>query len=193
MTIVSQNYQSNNYATTSNKKDESTSTQTNFEVSSQKDEEEQQAKSETTTEETKVDYEYLWKLVRDIDSVSRTGFTVEELEYLQKLIAQLQKLISEQADNSAVEPDIQDKIDEIQKLIIQMQKKVSGEAIIEMDDGSCPTSDKESALDTLTKLDHIVNKMKSGSEKNDIKSLSTIEELQLSEYLREKEKLEKKN
>ncbi len=191
MTIASYNYQSNNYVTSSNKKEESNSSQTNFEVP-QQDQEEQTNKTETKSDDTKVDYEYLWKLVKDIDSVSRTGFTVEELEYLQKLIAQLQKLISEQADNTAVEPDVQDKIDEIKKLIVQMQKKVSGEAIIKMDDESCPTSDKEAALDTLAKLDHIVNKMKSGSEKNDIKSLSTIEELQLSEYLREKEKLEKK-
>lgn len=165
-------------------------TNSTFEIN-QNNEEEQQTQNNTQTkesEETQIDFDKLWDMFKDIESVSRTGFTVEELEYIQKLIAQLQKMISEQSDNSSVDPDIQQKIDDIKKLIMQMQKEVSGEAIIKMDDDSSPTSDKESALNTLEQLSDIVNQMKSGSEKNDIKSLSTIEELMLAEQLREQEK-----
>ena len=178
MTVNTQNnqYSANNTYAQSSKKQE---TQTTFEV---------------PQNESKTDYDKLWAMFRDIESVSRTGFTIEELENIQKLIAQLHKEISQQKEGGLTSEEIQHKIDELKKMILQMKKQVSGEAIIDMqnENGSQDTSSVKGALSTLEELNSMVESMKSGNDKKDIKSLSTIEELLLAQQLREEEKLNKK-
>jgi hypothetical protein len=126
-----------------------------------------------TKEESKEDYiKTLRKLVEDIKWIMRTGFTKEELEHLEKLIAKLQQMMEDGADES----EISSKIKEIKQAILKLQKRVNGEAIIEIgkNDPMKPTTSENSETDIgsmgfKSELDVIkisLEKMKSGAIKD---------------------------
>lgn len=79
--------------------------------------------------------EKLRALVEDLISVIKTGFTPEELEYIEKLIAEIKKLLKERsdADKATSNEDINKQIKAIEDALLALEKKMHGVAIIEMD------------------------------------------------------------
>jgi len=118
----------------------------------------------------------LRQLVEDIKSVLHTGFTVEELEHIEKLIAQIQKLMNDKNSNN--DQSVGTKLKELEEELAKMQKRVNGEAIIEPDDKNKATSnlvdkstnektdDSNGFQSRLDAIKHTLENMKSGAIKS---------------------------
>jgi len=94
--------------------------------------------SNTTTQETREQKsQTTQELVADLLSVLKTGFTVSELEYIEKLLAQIkQKMQDELKDKqgSDAQKEINKMLKALEEAILAIQKRLTGEAVIEAKD-----------------------------------------------------------
>ena len=81
------------------------------------------------------------KLVDDLLSMIRTGLTVSELEMLQELLAQLNKLKGK-SDDSDNDQELKAMLSTLEAAVLAIKKRLSGEAIINQ------TEDKKSTNET---------------------------------------------
>ncbi len=88
-------------------------------------------------EEAKKAKETTQRLLDDISSVLRTGFSITELEELEELIKEIQKRIKEESNNrSGSIKDIEDMIKKLEMAVRELQKRSTGVAIKEADSES---------------------------------------------------------
>jgi len=90
------------------------------------------------------------ELIADLLSVIRTGLTVSEMEYLQELLAKINKLIKEKTENG-MSPDerkeISNLISELEDAVAQLQKRITGEFIIEADDENLDNRNESTSIE----------------------------------------------
>ena len=135
------------------------------------------------------------ELVEDIISMLRTGFTVEELERIEELLAEIKKKLKEEG-GSDKESKIDKMLDELEKEIARLQKRITGVATIELNSGKKENFEStdpviqgfESRIDNIQKN---IEKLKAGklaileSDNNENKKLSTKEEIDLINQLKQ--------
>lgn len=93
------------------------------------------------------------KLVKDIDSVMRTGMTPEELEQLEKLLERIKEAMDEKYPD---EKNIKAMLDELEKEIARFKKEITGEAVIEAEDLDKPsqTQNNSTSLNIETRVEN---------------------------------------
>ncbi len=145
-----------------------------------KDEQERIEKQSTTTKASKDEAEEesktnLKRLMEDIRSVLRTGFTVSELEYIEKLIDEIKKLIreKEEGNDKISDSDIEKLIQAIEKEILVLEKKLNGVVIIEKDDEA---SFNQNNTSFEVRLDIIQKKLDNMRNGKDTRSISKTED-----------------
>ncbi len=121
--------------------------------------------------------EKLRALVEDLISVIKTGFTVEELENIEKLIAELRKLLKERsdADKAASNEDIDKQIKAIEDALLALERRIHGVSVIEMEgettqqqennDSYTPPSDGFHFEERLDAIEDRIDVMKNGDLK----------------------------
>jgi len=135
------------------------------------------------------------ELVEDIISMLKRGFTVEELEYIEKLLAEIKKRLKEDSNSSKDEDKISQMLDELENEIAKIQKRITGEATIELNNGK--TKNFESTDPTIqgfeSRIDNIqknIAKLKSAKleqlafDNKEQNTTSTKEELELIKKLK---------
>jgi len=125
--------------------------------------EETAQKEEENIEETKALYE-------DILSLLRTGFTVSELETIQKLLIELKEKIKE---GNYSKSEVEQMLSKAEKEIALLQKRVSGEVIIQSKDNNL--NSEENSLDEDSK--NFLQRIE--------KAMTTINSLAVSKNIRE--------
>ena len=109
-------------------------------------------------------------LVDDIISVIKTGFSLEELEYIEKLLNEIKKRIRESRESGIdAEEDINKMIKELERAVAELQKRFTGMATIEAETDSLQDAEKadlstdglnfEARIDALEKS---IEQMRSG-------------------------------
>lgn len=99
------------------------------------------------------------KLIDDILSILRTGFTISELELLEKLLQQIAKLRKEQDSNNISDKKIDAMIKSLEQAILQLKKRVNGEAIIEAEE-EIGVQNKENTPKNTLSFDERIEKIK---------------------------------
>lgn len=122
-------------------------------------------------------FERIRALVKDLISVIKTGFTLEELEYIEKLIEEIRKLLKERADadKATSNEDIDKQIKAIEDALLALEKRIHGVAIIEMDgettqqqennDSDIPPEDGFHFEERLNAIEKRIDNMKNGDLK----------------------------
>ena len=115
-------------------------------------------------------------LVADLISVIKTGLSVSELEHLQKLLSEIQKLMKERSEeemSASTKADIKSMIDDLKEDMLALQKKMFGQVIIDAEslDISKENSNASSTLSSLTK--EINSLQKTINELNDFSGFLT--------------------
>jgi len=122
-------------------------------------------------------FERIRALVKDLISVIKTGFTLEELEYIEKLIEEIRKLLKERADadKATSNEDIDKQIKAIEDALLALEKRIHGVAIIEMDgettqqqennDSDIPPEDGFHFEERLNAIEKRIDTMKNGDLK----------------------------
>ena len=108
-----------------NKEEEKNNDFVNMLGSSNKAEESNPANEEDKKMTQKEYQEYIQKLVDDIESVMKTGYTKEELEALEEMLKNLRKLRDEYNENpsSELKKKIEDMVSELEQMIAKMKQK----------------------------------------------------------------------
>ena len=108
-----------------NKEEEKNNDFVNMLGSSNKAEESNPANEEDKNMTQKEYQEYIQKLVDDIESVMKTGYTKEELEALEEMLKNLRKLRDEYNENpsSELKKKIEDMVSELEQMIAKMKQK----------------------------------------------------------------------
>ena len=110
---------------------------------------------EQTTQEMLSNME---KLVKDIDSVMRTGLTEDEIELLEKMLENIKKEMDSKYPD---EKSIKEMLSALEKAIAEIKKEISGEAIIEADD----TKKKTNLIDSSSTIEERVEQAQKDIEK----------------------------
>lgn len=146
-------------------------------------------KKEEKVSETKTDAEIreeTKKLLEDINSLFKTGLTVEELEQLKELLKAIKEAIKEAQENNTSTTSIETMISDMEKAIMMLQKRIGGEAVIKADKESDPSDDN--MLGFASRLEAIEGSLKDleqGNQDKGISSTSTSEELELLNRLKQ--------
>jgi hypothetical protein len=121
--------------------------------------------------------ERLRALVEDLISVIKTGFTLEELEYIEQLIEEIRKLLKERSDGDSAtsNEEISKQIKAIEDALLALEKRMHGVAIIEMDgettqqqesnDSDTPPTDGFHFEERLDAIEKRIDTMKNGDLK----------------------------
>lgn len=130
-------------------------------------------------------------LINDLISMLKTGLTVSEIESLEKLIADINKLIDDSKEKDISKKRVDDLIKKLEQKLEKLQKRMGGDGTIETD------KDLETSDTNSTELTHSMKEFKSivlslEKELNKIKeenknlnhTSSTQEELMLREKLK---------
>lgn len=114
---------SNDY--TYNKEKEKNNDFVNMLGSSNKPEESNPSNEDDKKMTQKEYQEYIQKLVDDIESVMKTGYTKEELEALEEMLKNLRKLKEEYNENPSakLKKKIEDMVSELEQMIAKMKQK----------------------------------------------------------------------
>jgi len=165
---------------------------TQSETKTEESKEVEKTKTEDTVEVTRTRRE----LVEDLISMLRTGFTVEELERIEELLAEIKKKLKEDGASNK-EEKIDKMLDELELAIAELQKRITGVATIELNNGKKENFEStdpiiqgfESRIDNIQKN---IEKLKAGKlaqleadDKKDNRGLSTNEELELRKELKD--------
>lgn len=110
---------------------------------------------EQTTQEMLSNME---KLVKDIDSVMRTGLTEDEIELLEKMLENIKKEMDSKYPD---EKSIKEMLNALEKAIAEIKKEISGEVIIEADD----TKKKADEINSSSTIEERVEQAQKDIEK----------------------------
>ncbi len=130
-------------------------------------------------------------LVADMLSMIKTGFTVSEMESLEKMIIEINKLIEDSKDEKVSEEKVKDMISkleaEISKLQDRLNTKITNEEdeIEENDDTKKLTNIMKEFKSIVNSLEDTLSQIKEESTKL-IKTVNTDDELRLRESLKNK-------
>jgi len=117
---------------------------------------------QTTEHQEKIQsQENTQKLVDDLLSMISTGLTVSELEMLQELLAQLNKLKGK-SDNADNDQEIKAMLSVLEAAVLEIKKRLSGEVIINQSEDEKSTNETsiESRIDSITEA---INDITNGS------------------------------
>ncbi len=112
-------------------------------------------------------YERIRKLLEDIKSVMRTGLTVDELNQMKELLAQIQKFKAK--DDPSLDDEIGALVKQLEEMILAYQKRISGEVVKESEDESSVKNDTTKT--EASKLDKSLDEL-----------IQALEELQSRSY-----------
>ena len=105
------------------------------------------------------------KLFEDIKSLLRTGLTVSELEIIESLKKQIQKMINEQKEKGIDKSkEINEQLEKLEKFITSILKRVNGTIITDPDDKK--TSTTNSFQNKLNELSKMIESIKSSKEES---------------------------
>lgn len=145
-------------------------------------------KEEEKVSETKTDAEIreeTKKLLEDINSLFKTGLTVEELEKLKELLKAIKDAIKEAKENNTSTSDIETMIDDLEKAMMLLQKRIGGEAVIKADKENNPNDDMLGFASRIEGIEKSLKDLEQGNQDKGISSASTNEELELLNKLKQ--------
>ena len=145
-------------------------------------------KEEEKVSETKTDAEIreeTKKLLEDINSLFKTGLTVEELEKLKELLKAIKDAIKEAKENNTSTSDIETMIDDLEKAMMLLQKRIGGEAVIKADKENNPNDDMLGFESRIEGIEKSLKDLEQGNQDKGISSASTNEELELLNKLKQ--------
>lgn len=145
-------------------------------------------KKEEKISETKTDAEIreeTKKLLADINSLFKTGLTVEELEKLKELLKAIKEAIKEAEENNSSTSNIETMIDDLEKAMMLLQKRVGGEAVIKADKENNPNDDMLGFASRLEAIEGSLKDLELGNQNKGVSSNSTNEELELLNRLKQ--------
>jgi len=122
-------------------------------------------------------------------SVLRTGFTKEELEYIEKLLQAIREKIEEESKKRKVsQGEIEAMFKEVEKAILELKKSRTGEAVIKSpEDQTTPNEGEKSILaqfqERLKTIQTVFEDMQKGDDKKK-SQLQSYDELKLIQELR---------
>ena len=121
------------------------------------------------------------KLIEDLLSVLRTGFTKSELELLQEYLRQIKQLKENQEENGLSDKEINDLVSALELAIFKLKSKNSGIAIIKSDDKNKKQTNEIMDFDQrLEDIQESLNDMKNAKEKlKKFTTSSSSEQLEL--------------
>lgn len=96
------------------------------------------------------------RLLADITSLFKTGFTVDELKALQDMIAKIKERMNEEDLDQS---EINSMLDDLEKAISQFQKEINGITVIDSEDLENTSSDTSSIAVRLDKAQENINTM----------------------------------
>lgn len=145
----------------------------------------------TPTNNTTSTAEERQALVDDLLSVIKTGFTESELENIEKLLAEIRKLMKEKDDeNSTIsDKDINQQMKAIEDALLALEKRLYGVSIVEMDDETTKkeTSDNDTQKSTGLNFEERIEAIE---KRVDTLKNGDFEEDPLYSSMRDKEDLE---
>lgn len=145
-------------------------------------------KKEEKISETKTDAEIreeTKKLLADINSLFKTGLTVEELEKLKELLKAIKEAIKEAEENNSSTSNIETMIDDLEKAMMLLQKRIGGEAVIKADKENNPNDDMLGFASRIEAIENSIKNLEQGNQDKGITSASTSEELELLNRLKQ--------
>ena len=125
-------------------------------------------------------------LVADLLSMIKTGFTVSEIESLERLISEINKLIDDSKDKKVSEEKIKDMIQKLEEELLKLQDRLNTQ-VVKNDDTSNEESDTENLTNVMREFKSIVKSLEDSLDqiKEDstqlIKTMNTDDELRLRE------------
>ena len=132
--------------------------------------------------------------MEDVFSLIKTGLTVEELEELEKLLAEIEKLMEERkkaVNKSELNEEIAKKLKGLEKAVMELQKRINGGNEMQFDKKIGETGSEDEIPDPsgfkerIEYLEKTIKRLKDGLINKDTTTRSTDEELQLmQEYKR---------
>lgn len=100
-------------------------------------------KSQKQLEKEKMD-----KLLADIDSLLRTGLTVEEFERLQELLAQIKKLAKESENDPDIKKELEKQMSALENELYELQKRKKGIVVEGSNSGKQNENDTQKSIQT---------------------------------------------
>jgi len=130
-------------------------------------------------------------LVDDLISVIKTGFTEAELENIEKLLAEIRKLMQEKNDENSTtsHKDIDEQIKAIEDALLALEKRLYGVSIVEMDDENTKKENQDQDTQKSTGF-NFEERIDAITKRVDILKNGDFKEEPLDTYMREKEELE---
>jgi len=128
-------------------------------------------------------------LVEDILSVLRTGFTKEELEYIEKLLQAIREKIEEESKKRKVsQGEIEAMFKEVEKAILELKKSRTGEAVIKSPEDKTALNESDKSIlaqfqERLKTIQTVFEDMQKGADKKK-SQLQSYDELKLIQELR---------
>lgn len=134
------------------------------------------------------------QLVEDLISMIKTGFTVQELESIEKLLAEIKKKLQKESLNSDEKENIKKMLDELEAAIARIQKRITGDATIKANDKNTQSfnnsdSDIEGFKKRIESIEKRISNLKASKlsqfefDSKENNSTSTKEELELRKNL----------
>lgn len=145
-------------------------------------------KKEEKISETQTDAEIreeTKKLLEDINSLFKTGLTVEELEKLKELLKAIKDAIKDAEKNNSSTSDIETMISDMEKAMMLLQKRIGGEAVIKADKENNPNDDMLGFASRIEGIEKSLKDLEQGNQDKGISSTSTSEELELLNRLKQ--------
>ncbi|WP_164091286.1 hypothetical protein [Poseidonibacter lekithochrous] len=145
-------------------------------------------KKEEKISETQTDAEIreeTKKLLEDINSLFKTGLTVEELEKLKELLKAIKDAIKDSEKNNSSTSDIETMISDMEKAMMLLQKRIGGEAVIKADKENNPNDDMLGFASRIEGIEKSLKDLEQGNQDKGISSTSTSEELELLNRLKQ--------
>lgn len=120
--------------------------------------------------------EVIESLVNDVMSLYKTGFTIEELEEIEKLLKELQPLLNDKSNNQNISTsDIDKIIKKIEMSLMQAQEKATGRHVEKSE-----TNSNETFETRIANIQETIQNIKNGSIlKQPPNTLSSYDELKL--------------
>ena len=128
-------------------------------------------------------------LVEDILSVLRTGFTKEELEYIEKLLQAIREKIEEESKKREVsQGEIEAMFKKVEEEILELKKSRTGEAVIKSPEDKTALNEGDKSIlaqfqERLKTIQTVFEDMQKGADKKK-SQLQSYDELKLIQELR---------
>ncbi|WP_164072409.1 hypothetical protein [Poseidonibacter lekithochrous] len=145
-------------------------------------------KKEEKISETQTDAEIreeTKKLLEDINSLFKTGLTVEELEKLKELLKAIKDAIKDAEKNNSSTSDIETMISGMEEAMMLLQKRIGGETVIKANKENDSNDDMLGFASRIEGIEKSLKDLEQGNQDNGISSTSTSEELELLNRLKQ--------